>query len=160
MFLLDFHNHPWMERTKAWQKKVRPVCRNCVEMDLRNRIWICEKLGFPNLTKNGRNLDWRNKGVGFVASVCRAAATSDRKTMENKKSGRLFRSNIGATLCEHAQDFMDKLGLEKSSRDTRDVLGQIYPFGKSQQQPKMFPHNKNINTFLLVCNFICLCYVF
>ena len=38
MFLLDIHNHPWVEGTKAWQKKVRPVCRNCVETDLRNRM--------------------------------------------------------------------------------------------------------------------------
>ena len=75
-------------------------------------------------------LDWRNSGFGFVGSVCRAAATSDRKTMENKKSGRLFRSNIGLTLCGHARDFMDKLSLEKdlapfyksTTRHVRDVL--------------------------------------
>ena len=84
-------------------------------------------------------LDLRNSGFDFVGSVCRAAATSDRKTMENKKSGRLFRSNIGLTLCGHARDFMDKLSLEKdlapfyksTTRHTREVF---FVFGQAQQQ--------------------------
>ena len=50
-----------------------------------------------------RNRSHQLGGTLRLACVRSAAATSDRKTMEYKKSARLFRSNIGLTSCGHAQ---------------------------------------------------------
>ena len=158
MFLLDIHNHPWVEGTKAWQKKVRPVCRNCVETDLRNRmLGFVKYWDFQIWPKTPETWIGGTKGLASLA-VCAVPRPLPIGKRWKTRSLAVCFALISARHC--AQDFMDKLSLEKSSRDTRDVLGQIYPFGKSQQQPQMFPHNKNINTFLLVCNFICLSYVF
>ena len=70
MFLLDIHNHPWVEGTKAWQKKVRPVCRNCVETDLRNRmLGFVKNWDFQIWPKTAETWIGGTKGLASLA-VC------------------------------------------------------------------------------------------